>query len=672
MLVQNELGLIPTLCEDELAAIYKVIFEVCCEFDYDWAPDRDKIVSSDSFTTSTPSGAQSNTSSGTSATSTAAGSLSPLADYNQRGDVVGLLKKHDWDEVSRTANGVVQVRRPGKSESNSATFNYKGSRRLGVFSTSTDFTQLPTTHSGADVFAILECGGDIKVAAKKLRELGYGAANGVISQSNGTPPLLLGNNTPAITADYPAPKRMSSKRRNIKNFDLTLVPAPLQTIVNDIVETIKCPIEVPAVAIMVEACAMAKRRFVIQPKKFESEWREYPNMWGMIIGGPSTARTPAINAVLKPIHKMESAAIQEFAAAKVDFAKKVQLGGAVGPPPTLKRYICNNATAPALAGILIEDPSLLVFQDELTGLLEQVSRPEGADLRSLLLTGWSGQNSYTLDRIGRGVRAVPPYSLSVLGGIQPSRFDQYLMKHEQTRASGDGLLQRFTLLVAPEPSEEWAYVDTEFSREGKKQMYNASDFLDHGEILAPAEESCIPCFKFDEEAQMVFIQWLTNLEREIRDPDISGVMSSHLGKYKKAICSLSAVIQLIENNEASAIGVDALNKAVRWLEVMRSHAEHIFSGAPIVADEVKTAQRLFAKLANGGYADGKEFAVHEIRTKGWTGFGGQEAIHQALRLLEAHDWVQLKQSPSGAKGGRPATRYHLNPRAVKLKSDLLA
>lgn len=468
---------IPTLSDDELVEIYKVIFEVCCEFDYDWAPDRDKTVSSKSFTISTPSGAQSSTTSAPSTTSTASGSLSPLADFNQRGNVVGVMENHGWQVVSRTANGVVQIRRPGKTEGSSATFNYKGSGRLNVFSTSTTFQTVPTSHSKADVFAMLECGGDIKQAAQKLREQGFGVANGVFSQSNGTPPLLLGNNTPAITADYPAPKKMSSKQRHIKNFDLKLLPTPLQAYVKDIVETIQCPIEVPAVSIMVAACSTLGRSIVIQPKKLESHWREFPNIWGMIIGGPTLAKTPAINDTLKAIHDLESHAIQEFLAAQDKLLSNAKQGGTPDQPPNLKRYIVNDATAPALAEVLINNPSLTVYQDEIANLLEQVSRPEGQMLRSMLLTGWSGKNSFTLDRIGRGVRAVPPYSLSVIGSIQPSRFDEYMMKHEHTKAGGDGLLQRFSLLVAPESSRDWVYVDREYSKPGVKAMYDTFAFL---------------------------------------------------------------------------------------------------------------------------------------------------------------------------------------------------
>ena len=74
----------------------------------------------------------------------------------------------------------------------------------------------------------------------------------------------------------------------------------------------------------------------------------------------------------------------------------------------------------------------------------------------------------------------------------------------------------------------------------------------------------------------------------------------------------------------------------------------------------------------GGFADGGEFAVHEIRGKGWSGFGDNDAISQALTLLEAHDWVSQSRYGPGAKGGRPSTRYRLNPRAVEMRSVLLA
>lgn len=101
----------------------------------------------------------------------AEGELSPLEDYNEKGDVLGLLVKHSWKIISDNGDEAL-LRRPGKNEGHSAGYT-RSKKWFTVFSTSTEFDQLKAYLPYA-VYATLECSGDFKVAAKKLLEDGYG------------------------------------------------------------------------------------------------------------------------------------------------------------------------------------------------------------------------------------------------------------------------------------------------------------------------------------------------------------------------------------------------------------------------------------------------------------------------------------------------------------------
>jgi hypothetical protein len=96
--------------------------------------------------------------------------LSPLDDYNLRGDALDLLRQHGWHVG---AGG--KLRRPGKDHGCSATWNHAGKGKLCVFSSSTPFDMAPSTYSPAGIYTVLECGGDFSRAAAELRRLGYGA-----------------------------------------------------------------------------------------------------------------------------------------------------------------------------------------------------------------------------------------------------------------------------------------------------------------------------------------------------------------------------------------------------------------------------------------------------------------------------------------------------------------
>ena len=101
--------------------------------------------------------------------------VSPVDDYNARGDVLDLLRQHGWHVYPERGDGSHYLRRPDKPHGVSATFNRTGRRTLCVFSSSTPFEISPTTHSPAGVFAVLECSGNFSQAASELRRLGYGS-----------------------------------------------------------------------------------------------------------------------------------------------------------------------------------------------------------------------------------------------------------------------------------------------------------------------------------------------------------------------------------------------------------------------------------------------------------------------------------------------------------------
>ena len=99
--------------------------------------------------------------------------LSPLDDYNTRGDVVALLTAHNWTVNERSSNSAnLRFTRPGKKEGISADMR-RSDKLLFVFTNNSQFEPM-RAYNPAQVFAVLECGGDFSVAHKRLQEMGYG------------------------------------------------------------------------------------------------------------------------------------------------------------------------------------------------------------------------------------------------------------------------------------------------------------------------------------------------------------------------------------------------------------------------------------------------------------------------------------------------------------------
>lgn len=99
---------------------------------------------------------------------------SPFEAYNTSGDVVGLLESKGWKVVNQRGERI-NLLRGGSTDSKTSGNYHTGLRKLKIFSTSTEFDN-ERAYSPTDVFIMLECNGDNKLAYRRLLELGYGEA----------------------------------------------------------------------------------------------------------------------------------------------------------------------------------------------------------------------------------------------------------------------------------------------------------------------------------------------------------------------------------------------------------------------------------------------------------------------------------------------------------------
>lgn len=97
---------------------------------------------------------------------------SSYEDYNERGDVVGLLQNNGWKVVATKGRKTVFLR-PGQTTSQSSGNFDHDKNWFSVFTTSTEF-EPQRAYLPYAVYAILECNKDFSLASKKLYESGYG------------------------------------------------------------------------------------------------------------------------------------------------------------------------------------------------------------------------------------------------------------------------------------------------------------------------------------------------------------------------------------------------------------------------------------------------------------------------------------------------------------------
>lgn len=98
---------------------------------------------------------------------------STFEDYNERGDVIGLLVSHGWTTAGEKNNKIL-FKRPGQTSANHSGNFDRSKNWFSVFSTSTSFDP-EKAYLPYAVFAKLECNDDFTETAKKLYALGYGS-----------------------------------------------------------------------------------------------------------------------------------------------------------------------------------------------------------------------------------------------------------------------------------------------------------------------------------------------------------------------------------------------------------------------------------------------------------------------------------------------------------------
>lgn len=342
--------------------------------------------------------------------------------------------------------------------------------------------------------------------------------------------------------------------------------------------------------------------------------------------------------------------------------------GDIAPPdmPIPRTYWTSDATAERLGELLAENPTgLLVERDELSSLLVTLEDERNATARGLYLSGWSGNEGYRFDRIMRGTTMLPKFAVSVVGGIQPGPLARYV-RGAFSGERADGLLQRFQLIVWPDP-EGFEYVDRWPDGEARKTataLFERADAFDPEAIGSHDDYGNNPPFiRLSEEAQGLFVDWYSVFMRERRvvesDGSESAPIAAHFGKYPGLVGKLALILHVADDPASREVSERTLLKALAWVDYLSHHARRVYHA--VEHPETGAAELLLSRLRRGELPE--SFKAWEIARKNWHGLSAVESVKKACRLLFEYGWL-IELDAGGATGGRPADPvYAVSPKA---------
>lgn len=475
--------------------------------------------------------------------------------------------------------------------------------------------------------------------------------------------------------DGPSP--LPSRLPDVDEFDPNLLPESIRFYAMDVVQRQQSPPEYCAVASLVALAGVVGRKVRISPKQ-NDDWTITPNLWGGVIGDPSTMKSPALKAMLFPLHEIEKQQSEahklvqaqyeneaeicemERQAAKKRAKQKIENDDREGacaelakidvleePPKSPPRLIINDATVEALGERLNENPNgLTLVRDELPGWLAKMQQEQYAPDRAFYLECFNGEGRYTYDRIGRGTITIDNCMLSIIGGMQPTKLCS-LVRGVTTGTDDDGLLQRFQLAVWPDRPTSWQWVDQAPAQEAKERYRQVFYKLHEMKFYNEGGES--PIWHFSSPAQVEFISWMEELQASVRSGELPPVLESHLLKMPKTVCSLALLFALVDG-EQGEVSHASTCRALAWADFLYSHMERVYSA--VTYSQVSGAHLIHQRRAKLPHP----FTVRDIHRKQWGGLSNIDDVREAIEVLIEHNHIHGI-SVSG-ETGRPTTYYY--------------
>ena len=458
-----------------------------------------------------------------------------------------------------------------------------------------------------------------------------------------------------------------------------MLPDELRDYVLDVAHRLQCPPEYCAVAVLVLLAGLVGHKVRLRPKQYD-DWEIVPILWAVLVGGPSAMKTPAIKAMRFALDAIEAEARRRHDQALADYQAESELAEiakaaakkkakaqaekgdldaakatlqAVEPPESpgpAERFLVNDASVEKLGELMNQQPHhLTVLRDELAGLLSKLQQEESVGERAFYLEAFNGDSRFTYDRIGRGTVAIERCALNIVGGIQPSKLAP-LVQSASKGTVNDGLIQRFQLAVWPDPVRSWKWIDRTPDPRAKER-FSQTFYRLHALDLGVDEDGNPPFWRFTPEAQEFFIQWMEEINLECRSETVPPLLAEHLLKMPKTVGSLALLFALIDG-ESGAVGRKATAMALEWADLLRTHAERLYSAATNRAIEgAKLILKRRGKLPN-------PFKTKTVQQRGWAALDDHKAAQAAIDLLVEHGHLTEVETPTG---GRPRVDYYWHP-----------
>lgn len=281
-------------------------------------------------------------------------------------------------------------------------------------------------------------------------------------------------------------------------YPIESLPESVRTYVIEAAKSLDSVVDFIATALLPVAGGTLGNRVSIDIKK---GWNERPQLWGVNIGEPGSAKSPALRKATVGIEALQTEATVRFLEAKERYAHAEEAWSKAKPSdrgekplaPLLRHFFTTNVTIEAIAPMLLTSGGLVVCLDELSGWVSSMDqfKPGGkGNEKQTHLTLWDG-GTIKNDRKGQDSIYLERPVVSVVGGIQPSMLASLI-----DPASLDGFADR--------PLYSWPEFHAPGWTEDEVSDDATAAFIKTFEHLT----SVSGVFRFSPEAKVKWVSWV--------------------------------------------------------------------------------------------------------------------------------------------------------------------
>ena len=468
--------------------------------------------------------------------------VTPWQDFNDKTDIWSVIQDDFFIPTNGQKNKHYLIKRHGSTSEHSG-YVYRDSGCMYLFSTGTVYPHEKLI-SPFVAYAYRNHNGDFKEATKDLYNQGFGSRLKKNIEAN----------KPKI--DKPLPIENIS-------FPLDIFPKEIQHYILECHTKLDSNIDFMGCSLLWLISTCIGNCAEVEVKR---GWVENSVVWLAVVGKAGIGKTPSINNIIFPLSKLNFKEIKKYKELKERFdyvnslskKERNELGLEEPPQPKKSQFLVNDITLEALVDLHQEnDNAVGVFKDELAGWFKDMNKyRSGSDLE-FWLSCWSGKSVY-LNRITRAGSFIEKPFIPVLGGIQPSIFNQFATDENKDNGFLDRMLLSFPDAMIEEYNEnevdysilQW-YSDTIVRfYQGVKKMVKRNQEGD----IEPLR------LRFDGEAKIEWQRIFNRITKEQNSEEENEYLKSMFPKQKSYIPRFALLIHFFSSNFDESINVIWINK----------------------------------------------------------------------------------------------------------------